>query len=270
MRTKLTLLLFIILLSFSCCGTKQQKSQEVSTQTDSVITESDMDGVPDYQDEEPNTPPEEEMILQDMVIESPAETISSGMIITHPHVSNSTQSHTSPMVVIRPRITVPKYEMGKFLYEIPNEMVKLETYTVRARISRSLVNVTIYRDIVPVMDTVIRTSKTMQVELIDPSGENFKIVSQSAKQFIEIDEPTEWVFFVTPLNYGESKLSIVVSIIKDGELKQTVYNGDVIVKTTTWLEIKIWFGNYWQWFTVVLLIPLIKWIQNKLSKKEKS
>jgi len=258
MKTKFTLLLFIVLL-LSCCGTKTNKTGVADSTVQEVIVDADADGVVDYVDEEPNYAIEESM----EVGSPPPDEIS------HPRVEASTRPLTLPNVVVKPMVNVPKYEMGKFVYEIPNEMVKLETYTVRARVSRSLVDVKIYKDIVPVLDTIIRTSETMQVELIDPSGVNFKIVSQSAKQFIDVDEPTEWVFFVTPLNYGESKLSIVVSIIKDGNLKQTVYNGDVIVKTTTWLEIKLWFGNYWQWFTVVLLIPIIKFLHSKFSKKEK-
>jgi hypothetical protein len=267
MKTKLTLLLFILLL-FSC-GTKN-KNYDQPTEIESVEhLDQDADGVIDFIEVEPDVA--EELVVQESQEISIPDEVRTGSsnTIHHPNREASTRVNIpAPIIEIKPRVNVPKYEMGKFVYEIPNEMVKLETYTVRARISRSLVDVKIYKDIVPVMDTIIRTSKTMQVELIDPSGHNFKIVSQSAKQFIEIDEPTEWVFFVTPLKYGESKLSIVVSIIKDGNLKQTVYSDDVIVETTTWLEIKLWLGNHWQWFIVVLIIPLIKWLHTRYIKNK--
>lgn len=259
MKTKFTLLVIIILL-LSCGQRSKKYFKDINTVQDSVIIEEEM--------------------IEETIIES-SEHASEEYIIEESHevsgvfsdnniiVEASTQTQLPNAIIVKPRVNVPKYEMGKLVYNIPSEMIKLETYSVVARISRNLIDITIYEDIVPVVDTTIRTSKTMQVELIDPSGVNFNIISQSATQFIEIDEPTEWVFFVTPLNYGEAKLSIVVSIIKDDNLKQTVYNDDVIVKTTTWLEIKLWFGMYWQWFTVVLLIPLIRWIYNKFSKNEK-
>lgn len=258
------MLLLIVLVLLTTCGVKQKQLSDETPKdgfTESM-PDSDSDGVVDYLDVE------QDMVLESVIVES--VDVESSL----PRVEAMTKPSPAPAVpsVVSDSISQPKVNSsnrGRFVYEIPNEMVKLQTYTVTAKIVRDVVNVTIYEGIKVTVDTIIRVSETMQVELVDPTGTNFKIVSQSAKQFIDINEPTTWVFFVTPLTYGESKLSIIVSVIKDGNLKQTVYNGDVIVKTSNWLEIKLWFSSYWQWFIVVLLIPIIKWLQAKYSKKEK-
>jgi len=261
-------LLLVALSLLVSCGTKHKQMTEEAPME--IVVESapdaDADGVPDFQEVEENVMLES----PEPIIEESSNSIPSTGAMTMPQPAPNVVISPHPSVIMdsisQPRATVNN--RGRFVYEIPNEMVKLQTYTVTARIARDVVDVTIYNGIRATADTIIRVSETMQVELIDPTGSNFKIVSQSAKQFIDINEPTTWVFFVTPLNYGESRLSIIVSVIKDGNLKQTVYNGDVIVKTSNWLEIKLWFGSYWQWFIVVLLIPLIKWLQMKFIKKK--
>lgn len=163
--------------------------------------------------------------------------------------------------------TISKYEIGRFVYEIPTEMNKLETYTVKARVNRKINSLLTHKGLNVTLDTIIRTSDVMLVELYDPTSNSFNIVSKSKKQFVEITEFTEWVFSVTPLTYGEKSLSIVVSIIKDGNLKQTVYQDDVIIKTTVWLEIKMWLLEYWQWGFGVLILPLIKFLHDKYKNK---
>ena len=53
----------------------------------------------------------------------------------------------------------------------------------------------------------------------------------------------------------------MVSIIRDGNLKQNVYNDDVTVETTTTIEVKSWFQKYWQWaigFFIASLLPMLK------------
>ena len=245
---KIITILILMILIFSCCAKK------ANTQP---ITDSDSDGVADFQDVELEEP--EYNVEDSKNIELP-NTGSDRVIQSQ--LPKMSQEIESPIIV-------PKYEKGRLVYEIPKEMVKLQTYTIVVKISRNLTDVTIYDNIKVVIDTVIRTSELMQVELIDPTNTAFKIISNTPKQFIDTYEPTTWEFFVTPLKKGNNELKVVVSIIKDGNIKQTVYSDNVIVKTSTWLEVKLWLQSYWQWFFVVILLPIGKYVHSKYKRNEK-
>ena len=150
-----------------------------------------------------------------------------------------------------------------------DEMEKLVTYHIVVNIARDTLDVRIYEGVPNVsVDTIIRTSKVMQVELLDPSGDFFKIVSDTERQFIEIDEHTTWNFYVTPQKSGESELVLNVSIIKDGDLKQKSYNDRVLIKTKATLEIKLWLQKYWQWGFGVFIIPIFGYVRKKYFIKK--
>jgi hypothetical protein len=246
-------LLIILLLPFTLyyCGNQKKNSEVSSPKVIPVVEDTDADGVIDYLEIEPEEVNYE--ISRSEMIELPSET---------KIIGNVQPKSTEPQT-----ISVSKYEMGKLVYFIPDEMSKLKTYQVEVRIERNQINLEIYDGIEITVDTIIRTSELMQVELIDPVGDRFRITTNSVKQFIDIFEPTTWKFYVTPLKSGKSPLKVVVSVIKDGNLKQTVYDDEIIVKTTPWLEIKLWLQLYWQWFFMVLILPLGKYLHTKYKKK---
>ena len=266
---KKVLLMIIVSFIISCGAKHKNTTKELKSINDSII----LIGEPPQPDfgviEEISHEVMEEVVVSSEVSSEVYHSVNENFILEESRSLEINGNINSGVNVITEPTIVQGYKMGKFVYHIPDEMIKLGTYVVTAKISKDLVDLSIYDGMEVTVDTIIRVSDLMQVELVDPSGDNFKIISQSSTQFIEMSEPTTWVFFVTPLKYGEAKLSVIVSVIKDGNLKQTVYNDDVIVKTTTWLEVKLWFSNYWQWFTVVLLIPIIRWIQGKFNKNKK-
>jgi hypothetical protein len=172
-------------------------------------------------------------------------------------------------------VIVNKYEMGRLVYDIPAEMVLQQTYAIEVRIARNTVDLSIYDGMEILVDTIIRTSSLMNVNLIDPTGKFFQIIGPddglAEKQFVEMDRPATWMFYVTPLIPGKSlTLALVVMIVKDGNYNQTVYSDTVKVTTTPILSVKIWLSEYWQWFLTVLLIPLIKFGYTKYKKNEKN
>lgn len=259
---KLILLLFVFMLS---CGPKP-KTQEQEQEQAPVSTNSDIDEVVTYEEVEVTEPhvvsesASEVMILESSPSPEMLEQVSKLLVIDNDIVL---QVETPPVVDY----------LGRLVYEIPSEMLKFKTYTVEVRISENKTDVSILENIEPIVDTTIRTSELMQVELVDPTNQSFRIVSQSSQQLVEPNEFTTWIFYVTPLVHGENQISVVVSIIKDGYLKQTVYKDIVIVQTSTWLEVTTFFGNYWQWiigFLVGVVIPFGIWFYKYLKRTKKT
>ena len=123
---------------------------------------------------------------------------------------------------------------GNFVYRIPPIMRVRETYQVIARISRSEVN--IYENLNgEVKQTTVPLTESMEVKLIDPSSDDnkqFSIVADNvAVQLVDsTDTYTQWSWDVTPLRSGSANLKLVVSIIRDGKTKQTVYEDPVRVE----------------------------------------
>jgi len=224
------------------------------------ITDTDMDGVIDFREEELMSPPNISAV------------ISLGMEVSIPP-TEQLQIVDLPIIQIQNTSSfVPTYAdgVGRLVYEIPTEMVKFRTYKIEVRIGESETDISIVQNINPIVDVTIRTSELMQVELVDPTNNSFTIVSQSAQQLIEVDEFTAWVFYVTPLRHGKNYISVVVSIVRDGNLKQSVYEDYILVETSNWIEIETFISNYWQWivgFIVSTLIPfgiwLLKYFKNK-------
>jgi len=71
-------------------------------------------------------------------------------------------------------------------------------------------------DLVDVELKSIRVSEVMEVALIDPNATPAFSIRQinSAEQFLEKGDYTEWVFFVKPLRTGELPLALRVSVVE--------------------------------------------------------
>jgi hypothetical protein len=114
----------------------------------------------------------------------------------------------------------------------------------------------------------------MQVEIIDPTGNSFKVTPVNIqKQFVD-STYTEWRFNVTPLKSGTNKLNLVISIFKDDDVKQIVYSDDIYVRSNPKAEIKSFWYDNWKWFLEKLLIPLASWsfglwLGRKIKKKRR-
>jgi len=248
------LITILFISTIQCCSKKKMVVEEA--QVEMSIPDSDADGVIDYQD----------VGYDEIAIESGKVLELEKSIITSPTMSIERKIGS----IITDSITVQKYELGRIVYDIPKKMEKLKTYTIQVNIARDTMDIKIYDGMTITVDTIIRTSKVMQVEIIDPTGDFFKIISKNEKQFIEIDEHTTWLFYVTPLKSGISQLVLLVSIMKDGNIKQTTYRDSVEIKTTPTLEIKLWIQNYWQWAFGIFVLPLIAYIKKKFFTKKTS
>ncbi len=125
--------------------------------------------------------------------------------------------------------TAPKsnadIRQGHLLYRIPHLMpLAAETRCiVRIALDAEVARENIPLDTHTVEKTLKKFSKSMQVELSDPSGgRNFSIRPDSrCVQTIDLDaeEYTEWRFYVTPLRAGQFMIEVKVAVIElvDGE-----------------------------------------------------
>lgn len=115
------------------------------------------------------------------------------------------------------KIKGKKVKKGSILHRIPDRM-QLQEETkciVRIALEEEVIIKNIDLDEEVVLKS-IRVSDIMQVELIDPSDEHpFTIKAiTSTEQFVEEDDYTEWVFFITPLKEGTFPLLLKVAVIE--------------------------------------------------------
>ncbi len=124
---------------------------------------------------------------------------------------------------------------GSILYRIPHTMEVEEEYRCIVRLAFD--DEVIIRNIEITRDTVlkdVRVSEVMEVELLDPNPTpSFTIRKlNSAEQFLEKNDYTEWIFFVKPLRTGEMPLVLriaVLEIIDDHERKKEIVLEELII-----------------------------------------
>ena len=169
------------------------------------------------------------------------------------------------------KVTETSTNTGHVAYKIPSEMSLRNTYQVIVRISKSTVN--IYENLNgEVRTSTIPITQTMEVKLIDPSPSDAKmfdmVADNSGVQIVDNNEEvTQWSWNVTPIKTGTSNLKIVISILRDGKTKETVYEDSVRVKMDMGKEIPYFFGKYWQWLISTLIIPFGVWLYKKRKGK---
>jgi len=161
---------------------------------------------------------------------------------------------------------------GHVVYKIPTEMSVRSTYQVLVRISKSIIH--IHENLNgEVRESTITLTNAMEVKLVDPSPADTKmfdvVPDNNAVQLVENNESiTQWTWNVTPLKSGTANLKIVVSIIKDGNKKEVVYQDTVKVNMDMEKEIPFFINKYWQWLLSTLVIPFVIWFYNR-HKKDK-
>ena len=110
-----------------------------------------------------------------------------------------------------------KSKTGSILYKIPREMEFKQRCKCIVRLAYE--EAVIVQNIELTSDTAlqsVRISEAMEVTMIDPDGgRNFAITSiSSPEQFLEEDDYSEWVFYVTPLTVGSHPIILKVSVLE--------------------------------------------------------
>ena len=164
------------------------------------------------------------------------------------------------------------YYDGRIVYKIPDIMKVRSTYKVLVRIAKSRATISLYDSLSgDVRTSKIPVTETMEVKLIDVSPKDrksFDIVElNNAVQLIENgDTYTEWTWGVTPIRVGNSNLKIVVSVIKNDNRKDIVYEDTVMVEKDILVQILFFLEKYWQILLTSIILPLIVYFYKKRNK----
>jgi hypothetical protein len=162
-----------------------------------------------------------------------------------------------------------KWTEGRVIYQIPSDMRVGKQYIVFLRISRNKNEVEILNGLSgEVISSVIPTSNTMSVELIDPSDKDRKIfniapINSNTQSVLEGISFTEWTWTVTPIRSGTSNLKIVIKIVENDLPIEKVYSQEVKIKVNPTLQVWMFIEKWWMWIITTILIPAISWYVKK-------
>lgn len=175
-------------------------------------------------------------------------------------------------------INKPISDSGLIVYKVPDTMLVRITYTIKIRINRSISDTKSINEIAkgisnPVKDT-IKTSSSMEVNLIDPSPEDHKsfLITKlnNDQQSVDLQGYSEWVYSVTPIVSGYKELDLVVSTVENGIPKSKVYQKQCHIKSNAPAQILTFWDKYWEWILGSigsLLAFFIMLFKNKKSKE---
>ncbi len=165
---------------------------------------------------------------------------------------------------------------GRIVYKIPNIMKIRSTYNVFVRISKSKSTLSIYDNLSgEVKTSILPVTETMEAKLIDLSPKDNKSFDiQERNQGIQLvengDTFTEWSWGVTPIRLVNSKLEIVISVIRDGNKKDIVYQDTVEVEKDIKEQILFFLKKYWQVLMTSIAIPFLVWLYKSRKDKKES
>jgi hypothetical protein len=177
----------------------------------------------------------------------------------------------------------PTREIGNILYNPPTEMTLNKAETIEVRIGKDEVSDLGLSGSGDVQRQQLPISQVMSVRLCCGSPEEdapFDIVSNSKEEqlvshpILGATEFTEWVFQVTPRQKGQQQLQLFVTahyIFEGGQSasKDEVLTRNIIVQVNTVAEIRHWLGENWQWFGLLLVIPLSAFLLNRRKQASK-
>lgn len=244
------------------------KTMKPESASDSVYTDTDMDGVVDYQDVEINE--------------------AKSVWVTESYSGKGIKKSKKATIIYKPETTPTpnKFARGLIAYSVPDEMTVGENYSVKIRITKDSTEkktLVVGDTKIPINDTTINTTITIESIRISSvmsasltsSDEHFKITSKSSEtQNIEAFGYTEWEWNVMPLTGGNNPLKLIVKVritSEDGEKSFkdiVVFEKNILTKTNVSYSVKNLINKYWQWSLSTLIIPFFIWLYNKKKKKK--
>jgi len=178
---------------------------------------------------------------------------------------------------IKPKLVILEdASYGDINYVMKDTMLVGKTTIVNVTISESVSNDIIVDKVKSftnenITTQVIRIAPLMRARLVDPTNENFTIVSISPdEQLVENDDFTKWEWDVTALKEGSNKLKLTVDVIYDSGSKNVEVFEDFIYvySDRTWWDNFIDFmDENWKWFLSTLMIPFVIYIYKSRKKK---
>ena len=166
---------------------------------------------------------------------------------------------------------------GKIAYEVPDTMNMGENYKATVIITKAMNDSVLFQD----FDTSdfqreeIKVSSLVKVLLIDPTEESFNITAlNTAEQLVDDSTNTVWKWNITPKRGGDNELVLRVTAKILNQLGENykdvkVFEKTIKVNAPVLTRIKQFVGDYWQWLSTAVVIPLIVWGYKTLSNRRK-
>lgn len=176
-----------------------------------------------------------------------------------------------------------KKSNGLLAYNIPDELIVGEYFSVTVRISKnknkqSIVlgsrGITIYDGDVNsnVNIELIDIKSSMSAQLLGDS--RFKITPLSSDfQDIDDNDYTEWEWRVMPLKSGKNYMKLLIRTknkVDDTYKDITIFDKKILVKPNIKYSVGGWLSNNWQYLFSTLLIPIFTWWWSNRRKKKRS
>jgi hypothetical protein len=227
---------------------------------------------------------EQQVMMQDTIAQTQTEVDTARIIPVYPEIvygNVTTTEDTSGLQTTQIEEIKSTPDYGDINYAMSDSMAVNKTEEIALTVSKGLSREEVLSKVNYLQENVssvktqsIRISPLMSVDLIDPSGENFRIIPITPKeQFLENNQITFWKWNVTPLKPGNNPLTLSVNIIIDDKTKNIqVYEDSIYVYSTdTWWDKFVgFFKNNWQYLFSTLLIPVGIYLYRLIFRKKKT
>ena len=175
-------------------------------------------------------------------------------------------------------LNIEQIVRGKIAYKIPDTMEIAKSHRATVSVSKALNDSILFQNIDNTGFIVenIRVSSRVRMTLIDPTGDqNFQVKPLgTVEQPVYDSTSTIWNWNVIPNRSGQNELVLraTVKILDDlGESYKDipVFEKSIKVNASITVVAKQFIGDYWQFLSTTIIIPLIVWIYDRFSRREK-
>jgi len=166
---------------------------------------------------------------------------------------------------------------GKIAYEVPDTMNVGKNYNATVIITKAMNDSILFENFHQgnFQKEEIKVTTRVKVVLIDPTENNFDITSlNTLEQLVDDTTNTVWKWNITPKRGGDNVLVLRVTVKVLDQLGENykdirVFEKTIKVYTPILTRLRHFIGNYWQWLSTVIVIPLGIWGYKILSNRRK-
>lgn len=177
-----------------------------------------------------------------------------------------------------PKDNLEQLVKGKIAYDIPDTMRLEQDYRAIVSITQAQSDSILLEGLNSTDFEIerITISSRVKASLVDPTNINFDINPLSSEeQLVDDSTNTTWRWNIRPRKSGNNVLMLKVSIKVKNRIGETpkdilVFDKPFFVESSITTEAKNIFGDYWQWFTTVLIIPIFLWLRNIYITRKKN
>ena len=270
-------ILLLICMFFGCSAPKKSKNLEsnlhkksIKKSINSPVEHTYGTSTDDFSSAPPPPPPAPAYSKPEYMMEEASEKMTMAKPSTNGATKNKSINRTNQLSA-QNRDKTTKIDFGEIVYKVPDTMVVFSEYKIVVRISKKSGTAEITESLGnDVIKKTIPVTSEMEVLLIDSSPDSAFSIKKinSDGQIIDSLDYTEWQFIVKPLKFGDRTLSLVVSVVRDGELKQKVYSDTIHVKNNIKKEVGNFWSKYWQWIITTFLIPIFVYFWKRKKKED--